>query len=440
MIARAFSAESCAGRRWFAVLVGLAGFAYEPWVAAHAPPLATDIGWLAGSSGERVLVRTNRGLIVGAADGTSFGIVCNDAFGASLAEVPPLAPTGDGRVLVGTYDLGLLRSDPTLCDFDPVDVGKAPMIPVALSAGASGAIQALLLPLDGSDGGLFESRDHGKSFQLVSTLAGAPSALVSASSDPARLYVTLTTSVANDTSTALLVSDDGGRHFSERAVELDAIELRAYVIAVDPNNRDRVLLRTQGRDRTSPERLLLSDDAGKAFRAVVNAAGPLSALFGQDGNVWAGTLDGLLRSRDGGATFDAATQSDLTRVGCLAEHAGKLLVCGFSNGEFGVRVSHDRGQTFDWFLRFPDVSTRAACSSASDEAQSCGAAFDDWTLEQQGAGVEPTAPSSPKPSSRSSAKPNSASCQLARASERSSVALLGLALLGLLRRHRSRDG
>lgn len=346
---------------------------------AHAPPYATGIGFHVTPAGERSMIRTNRGLIVGSRE-EGFRLVCNDAFRASLVETVPVAELAGGGLLVGTYAGGLLRSDAALCDFDAV--GPDEVSPVDVVRGADGLVRALLLPLDGSDGGLFESADGGASFERLAAVGTAPTALVTAASDPQRVYVSTNTTEGNQSSGHVLVSQDGGRHFTDRLLELEPAELRPYALAVDADDPARLFVRTESRDGIAPERLLLSEDAGETFRAVLTAQGPITLALGEAGEVWAGSATGLYRSRDGGASFEPLDSADLTRVSCLAVRGGRLYACALSALEFGVLVSEDAGLTFRWFLRFQEVSARATCPDTSDEGSSCALAFEDWSLEQ----------------------------------------------------------
>ncbi len=360
---------------------------------SHAPPYATDIQWLDAPDGEQVLVRTNRGLIVGSRAANSFRLACNDAFEASLVEVFPTAVLPGGGLLVGTYAAGLLRTDATLCDYDPV--GPSDVSPVDLKTGSEDSTLALLLPLDGTEGGLFQSEDEGTNFRALSMIGTAPTALASAPSDAKRVYVSTNTTNGNLSVGHVMVSDDGGRSFSDYDLELDGSELRAYVSAVDPADPERVFVRTQSRDSITLERLLRSEDGGKSFQTVLEAPGPLRVVLGNGGEAWAGSATGLLRSHDYGATFEPVPIEDLTRIGCLALHAGALYVCGLKGLEFGVLESRDGGVTFEWFLRFPEVTARVDCPGSSDEATRCGAAFEDWSREQLSAGGSSTEPWGP---------------------------------------------
>lgn len=358
-----------------AVLIG--GLCRAPEAAAHAPPAATDVQWF----GDRAIVRTNRGLILQDAGETPFRIVCNDAFRTSLAEVPPLTTTSDGRILVGTFKEGLLLSSPDRCNYAPVAGALAGINAVAVATNAD-VTRALVLPPDGSPGALFESRDDAHSFAQVATFTDPPNALRLAPSDANRLYVSTLGANANETFPRLLRSADAGHTFEELAVELDVSELRAYVLAVDPLDSEVLFVRTQSRDGLTPERLLRSDDGGQSFHAVLEATGPLSIAVAADGVVWAGGAEQLYRSSDGGRTFSELTGLDLSRVTCLVTRGESLYVCGFHAGEFGVVVSPDRGSSLRWFLRFQEVQARLDCAAESDERRLCQAAFDDWSQEQ----------------------------------------------------------
>lgn len=374
---------------------------------AHAPPLANGIVWLTDDAGERAIVRTNRGLIVEDAGGAGFRIVCNEAFDVALAEVPPIAVGASGRLLLGTYAANLVVSSPDRCDYDSASGPLDGLYPIDVKANAQGLIYAAVLPLDGSSAELLTTSDQGKSAQSLALLPGAPSALQIAPSDDSRVYVSVTTAEGNESHGILLGSSDGGQSFEQHPIELDASELRVFLLAVAPGNSDLLLARTQSRDGMTPERLLRSDDGGATFETVLSAPGPLSALVQEDGTVWAGAADGLYRSDDDGASFQQVDQtSDLSRITCLAEHGGSVYACAFSAGEFGVLSSAD-GRAFEWFLRFPQVSARLDCAADTDEGKLCGDAFADWS-EEQGSSSTPEPGPHPEEGGTASAEPGAA--------------------------------
>jgi hypothetical protein len=427
--------------KWQLLAVSLIACWCAPRAAgAHAPPQATGIRWSTAAGGERAIVRTNRGLIIEDAGGGSFRIVCNEAFEASLAEVPPLTVAADGRILLGTYAAGLLLSSPDACNFDPLPDRFAELYPIDVETDQRGGFFAAVLPRDGASAELLQSTDEGRTAESLATLPGAPSALEVAPSDGSRVYVSSTLAEDNLSFGRLLTSHDAGRTFTEAEVELDASELRVFLLAVDPSEPDRVILRTQSRDGITPERLLRSDDGGLSFATALSVPGPLNAVVQPDGTVWAGGAEGLYRSRDGAQSFARLEASDLSRVTCLAARDDRLYVCGYSAGEFGVLVSADGGGSFDWFLRFPWVTARLDCPADSDEGMLCAIPFLDWEEEQVEAGsmtgeagAPAAAPSSPVPG-------DEGGCQLPRRAPASrGILALGVGLaLTAARRYRSR--
>jgi hypothetical protein len=345
---------------------------------AHAPPQATDVRWL----GERAIVRTNRGFILEDEPGGSFRLLCNDAFHASLSEVPAVAVTSDGQLLVSTYEAGLLRSSPDHCSFEPVP-GTEGLIVAGLAGDSQQGFYSAVIPKDGSASTLLVSQDDGASFERRTELDGVPTGVVIAPSDATRVHVAISSGDGESLSARLLGSADAGYSFDQAmTIELYPSELRAFLLGVDPENPERVFVRTQSRDAVIPERLLLRESAGGAFVTVLETFGPISLAWDAEGIVWVGGAGGLYRWDIAAQTLTSGTSFDVSRVACLATRAGLLYVCGFHAGEFGVLVSSNSGVSFDWFLRFPEVTARLGCPATSDEATNCASAFADWSLEQ----------------------------------------------------------
>jgi hypothetical protein len=427
--------------KWRLLAVSLMACWCAPRAAgAHAPPQATGIRWSTAEGGERAIVRTNRGLIIEDPGGGSFRIVCNEAYEASLAEVPPLTVAADGRILLGTYEAGLVLSSPDACNFDALPDRFAELYPIDVETDQQGGFLAAVLPRDGGSAELLQSSDEGQTAESLATLPGAPSALEVAPSDGSRVYVSSTLAEENLSFGRLLTSRDAGRTFTEAEVALDASELRVFLLAVDPNEPDRVFLRTQSRDGITPERLVRSDDGGGTFDTALSVPGPLNAVVQRDGTVWLGGAEGLYRSRDGGQSFEPLEGTDLSRVTCLAARDDRIYACGYSAGEFGVMVSADAGGSFQWFLRFPWVAARLDCSEDSDEGKHCAIPFLDWSEEQLEpssmtgeAGAPAAAPSLP-------VKGSEGGCQLPRRppAPRGFLALCAGFALTAARRYRRR--
>jgi hypothetical protein len=389
MIARGFDAP----RSLFMTAALLLGAATTATAHAHSPPQATDIRWL----GERAIVRTNRGLVVEAEAG-SFRLLCNEAYGASLSELVPYELTSDGRILVSTFGAGIALSSPDQCNFDAATGPLAGFIVLDLAGDSQGSFHATVYPADDSTPALLRSDDDGRSFRHQADLTGVPTSVRVAPSDLTRVYVSTSIPDGNDVAASLEVSSDGGRHFVPTPVELEPSELGVVVLGVDPRDPERAFLRTQSRDGLTPERLLVRTGEKGTLKTALSAPGPLSLAWGEDGVAWAGSAQGVFRFIEDDGRFAPATSFDVSRIGCVAARANRLYVCGFSGGEFGVLVSEDEGASFDWFLRFPEVSARLDCSATSDEGTGCESEFLDWSLEQGlvppegGAGGEPGIP------------------------------------------------
>jgi hypothetical protein len=365
--------------RWAVMALALAlGVGTTTAAGAHALPQATDIRWL----GDRAIVRTNRGLVVEEGSGSSFRLLCNEAYGASLAEVVPYELTSDGRILVATNETGIMLSTLDQCGFDAAQGPLAGFIVLDVTGDSQGMFHATVYPVDDSTAALFQSDDDGRSFHYQADLTGVPTSIRVAPSDPTRVYVSTSVPDGNAVAANLEVSTDKGRVFEATPIELDPSELGVLVVGVDPRDPDRVFVRTRSRDGVTPERLLVRNGKSGTLQVALSAPGPISLAWGEDGIAWAGTAQGLFRLIEKDGRFAPATSFDVSRIGCVAARANRLYVCAYSGGEFGVLVSEDEGASFDWFLRFPEVNARLDCPSTSQEGTSCEREFLDWSLEQ----------------------------------------------------------
>lgn len=293
-----------------------------------------------------------------------------------LTEDPPVAITQTGRLSLGTFD-GVRRSSVEGCNYEDapslgwgsyaIDVQPDPHDPTALFV--------LMSPGD-ADNTLLRATDDGAAFDVVHTFE--PGFLVErvrpSPSDPTRIYVSgaIPRMGEEPRHVFVLASSDGGATFTSTEIPLLMDERNAHVLAVDPMNPDRALVRvTRIVTDELPERLLLTEDGGLTFRTVLETLEIVGVVFSHDGaRVWAGSWDGgFFRSDDAGATF-TALDPDL-RVRCLAERPtesgdSELFVCVDElTNDYAVGRSYDGGETIAPMWGFTDVENVTGCDGCS---------------------------------------------------------------------------
>jgi MYXO-CTERM domain-containing protein len=360
------------------VFVGL--FGALPSAGAHSPPKAIGIQWIAPG---RAMIETNRGLIIEAAD-ASFRLLCNDAYQSSLAEVPPVIASPDGRVFVGTYAAGLVRSTVDHFTFEAAGgpVGGLNTVDLKVDPANPNDFYSLTLPADGSAARLWKSETAGLEWRGLAPLEGAVTSLQIERDNPAHLEALSTEQGEGPLLAKVMSSVDGGESFATTSFALDDTEVRAYLLEVDRSEPARLFVRTETFDGVTPERLLRSRDGALGFDVALRAVGPLTMTRSGDGRtLWVGGADGLWRSGDDGKTFTALPAGGPTRVSCLSIHGDALYVCGDMNRRSGVFVSSDGARSFASFLHFTDVQARIECGAQSSERAACEVPFADWRLE-----------------------------------------------------------
>ncbi len=379
--------------RWYPGLLGAALSLTLPAAAeAHAPPQATGIFPVLGSSEVARWVRTNRGLITFAGEAAEPRLLCHEAYGAVLSETPPLI-VGPAGALVATFGAGIVRVAPDGCSATPVQapLGERRVLDMAISQDGS-RHYLLISPSATEQGALLTSDDDGSTFTEAAALDVFGTALRISPSNPERIYVTAQRETEDgQPAHELLVSTDDGTTFKNLVVELLDSEVRAFVLAVDPTDEQRVFLRTLAGNPDDPERLLLSEDGGESFSVVFEGVGPLAFAIDET-NAWVGGRDGVARSADRGKSFQVMPDAP-TLVGCLVAEQGSLSVCGYQDNEFGVvRLAAD-GQSFVRDLKFSEVTQQVACPADAPVLSSCGPVFQHWLEEVSGVAPLPVGPS-----------------------------------------------
>lgn len=363
--------------RGFALLLGLAAAPAE----AHAPPLAARV--LGSPQGDREIVVTNRGLIFRELGSGTAQLLCNEALFVTTAEVPNVAVTGSGALLVATSS-GLRRSEDQGCSWSEVaDMGATntpalaqhPTDPDTLFAGTYAD----------TGGELRATRDGGSTWSSVLALGSGDfvRSLFVGSGDV--VYATLTSFADGARPThALLRSRDGGSRWERLELPLAEVDNAAMLAAAQPNDPETVILYTIANSPgLHPGRLLVSRDGGGSFATPFERAEIRGASFDRDGRLWVAARDGLYGAGAEYASFEAL--SSASELGCVLERDGSLLVCGRYAGQAasasGVgRLDEELGQFESW-LDFGSVQSRVSCPPGSTTEALCRVPFRDWQAE-----------------------------------------------------------
>lgn len=355
---------------------------------AHDPPRGTGLWWLPSSAGaggsDRLIVRTNRGLLLGDQNGHDSRFLCNEALGIASTEQAPLAIGGDGdnQVFAATFAGGLLAGNRDLCQWRAVAGPFAGNPAFDVTSGTPGAL-FLLAGQSDTAANFFVSRDLSLSWFALAQSAIPFTRIRVAPSDAQRIY---RTGVGIDANAQLVhrlsVSTDGGDTTSESSITLAPNELQARLLDIDPTNPDRLFIRVEGSSSEIPERLVISTDGGHTFTTALSLLAFEGFALSPDGaTVWAGGAEGLWRSNDRGAHFDRVSSAAVTKVGCLALHGAALYACAVAGHEFTVGISYDRGDSFRKLVDFSQVRDLLPCSSDAELASTCQDALAHWRAD-----------------------------------------------------------
>ncbi len=334
-----------------------------------------------------VLLRVTFGLLLSKDRGNTFHWICEQSIGFSGTEDPMYAMTPSG-VLLGTTFQGLSTSRTGGCgwSFTGGELAGRVFVDLATKPADHGTLVVLASTFareDDAGSSLFastiwETQDEGATFQRVGadldpTLI--PYTLDLAKSDSNRIYVSAVRPNADGSrSGRLLVSTNHGSSWSEEAIALAPEEQSVYIAGVDPNDAERVYLRTWI-DESKPSRLLVREPSasGPAYRVLVNAKGPLLgfALSPDGSRVYVGgPKDGILAASTTDFTF---AERSTIEVQCLAASRDGLWVC--SNERFGLiaGLSKDEGASFETRVRLCDVEgPPAECGADTPTGGQCG--------------------------------------------------------------------
>lgn len=316
----------------------------------------------------RLVLSATYGLLVTKDRGASWHYVCEAAYGEpELTSDALTAFTPEGALLAGIYS-GVSRAAADVCDFERVlGMNNREAVPdFALAPSRPGRVLAIqvAIPEDGGPyGRLYRSDDDGLTWrplgERLPPSLRTPLTIEVAPSDADRVYLS---GLGADEEGVLLRSDDGGQSFAQLQIPTDAARFEApYIVAVDPEDANRLYVRTDAwlydaatSSAIADDALLYSEDAGGTFAELLRAPGKLFGFaFSPDGSeLLVGYGDpreaggsrytdaaalGIYRGSKGSSDFQMRYAGS---VGCLTWSERGIYVCtdeletGFSLGLF----------------------------------------------------------------------------------------------------------
>jgi hypothetical protein len=374
-----FSAlRACAGV--LAAALGASGHAY-----AHDPPEVSRIAW---SSATQAVFQTQRGFIVGDTEKRSYQWACVAGLDVGLGEEPGFVLLPNNVWMVST-EHGLLTSADQGCTWNTVErFGSA--VASALAIAPDAASHVFVTLAGAAVGGLYESRDAGKTWNKRLNLATDDyvAQIAIAPSQPARIYLSgLVIDEQTDTfSFQITRSSDSGTTWQRAYIPLAADEDHAVLAALSPVDPDTlVVLARNHRWGEAPDRALLSTDAGATYREIARGVKLTGAAFGATGKtLMLAGAESLSRIEVGDESTAAEPIGMSQMLSCAQAGPAGLYACGHVNiydpTVYGASVSTDDGETWQSLMSFTEVKEKVGCTNEA-VAKQCKDQWIDWQLE-----------------------------------------------------------
>jgi hypothetical protein len=320
---------------------------------------------------EHFLLRATYGLLSSHDAGKSFSWICEDVLGEVGTADPAVAIFDAGRLATAAQDQ-LMLSAAAACSFVntlgagvsefPVDVSNDPAdasLALAIARSGDGSGDVHLLEIDGNSAA---SRAIGSS--LGNDLF--PLTLDAAPSEPNRIYVT---ALSTSPSSLLLRSPDRGQSWER--VELHPYEkLQAYIAAIDPNDSQKLYVRVN--DEPS-DHLLVSTDGGDHFSEVTLVPTKLLGFaLSPDGSVLAVGGPGVpIQTASTDELAFVASGSTLSLLSCLKWTDDGLYACADDHADgFTLGLSSDEGASFAPLFHASELAP-LVCDATTSVGQRC---------------------------------------------------------------------
>jgi hypothetical protein len=314
---------------------------------------------------QQIILATNFGVILSSDAGATWLWSC-ETEGNAYGTLYQAAPAPRDRLFTLASQT-LAYSDDSTCSWKTGGGALAAQPVTDAYADPNDADHVLAIGAPASAYSLYESRDGGATFGAPLYTAPADTAIHGveiAQSDPMTIYMAMTSPMA---APLLARSTDGGAHFSvsDLSADLGAGWLR--IIAVDPEDPSRVLLRFLGLNDQS---LALTTDGGVRVSKPVTVDGTFTSFVRlPSGTMLVGamvegsTAPALFRSRDRGASFEQVASPPSIRALSQRNGIAYAAADNFDDG-FALGTSADEGETWQGLLRYNQVQGILPCLSS----------------------------------------------------------------------------
>ena len=378
-------------RFWRDSLIALAVLSQATSSAANGRfPRAQQVVEQPGNP-DRIWLRATYGLLTTADRGKSWQFICEEAAGYEPSEDPSIALSGDGSLFAGTL-AGLSLTRDTGCRFElfpgALQYNYVPDVTVE----QADEHRVLVLVSSSDLGGQFlnqvwRSADQGRTFQqLGSNLPGDFLGLTldPAPSDTRRIYVSGVFSTPGDGGVRLrarsYAATTTARAFSDSTSRVPASTTRRS----SPRSIRKIPTWSGcGSTGDRADRLLRSSDGGRTYQELLRGQAELFgfALSPDGSTVLAGFGDprdgtsvdpeklGIWRSATSSIAFSRGFSAP---VGCLGWTRAGVYACAFDSASgFELGFSGDEGRSFEPILRQAQLDGTSNCPAGTPAADLC---------------------------------------------------------------------
>jgi len=432
--------------RTLAIAVLVAGLSPPSIASANGRPATTNGVQFRPGDRQSIYVATTFGLLISHDDGCSFRWICEDNIGYGGTFDPKYRVAADGSLFATTYT-GLRVSRDGGCSFFTATVDRPTGDPGriadrwidAIDIGPTGEIWVATAD-NGKPNDIFRSTDNGLTFAprgMLSPTIWWKSIRV-APTRAQRVYATGYQVAGTSPGGAPMaptphfrLSDDAGAQWA--ASPLAGVQLGQtpllYVVGVDHEDPDIVVMMSAGANPPLGDRLYRSRDSGATWTEVLaTQASILDVALTDAGGVLAVTLGGgAFASTDHGASFAAMTGAP--QLACVGQRAdGALYGCGADRDPDFMAVARAGADgRWDKVFRFVDLAGPLECPAGTVQRDACSTS--QWNVLKEQFGAQgPAAGTCAEPAPDITPARSGGCCEAGRASGRE---LGGLGLLVL---------